>query len=381
MPTTSITRRQLISVASATLHRIRIPLVEPFRISNGILAEKDAILVEVTTKEGVIGWGEASPMPGSFYSDDTPDSAWESLSQKFIPALLEAGDFDATNYHLQLRQFPAEAFAKAGVEGALWDAYARTVGAPLCELLGARSQPIPSGVAIGIYDRVEELIERVERYLNHGYQRVKIKIQPGWDIEPITAVRERFPKVPLMVDANASYTIADQAVFQELDNFGLMMIEQPLARDAHEEAATLQRSLRTPICADESADSLDSLATLIEKRAARIVNIKIQRVGGLSEALLMLEQSRAAGLGCWVGTMPELGVASAQGLHLAAHTGFTYPSDIEASARWYVDDVIEPWIEIDRHGFIKLPGGSGTGFSVSRERLEKYSFAVEKFVG
>ena len=208
---------------------------------------------------------------------------------------------------------------------------------------------------------------------------MKIKIQPGWDVEPVKAVRERFPKIPLMVDANAAYTIADQAVFRELDSFGLMMIEQPLARDAHDEAAALQRSLRVPICADESADSLESLAALIEKRSARIVNIKIQRVGGLSEARLMLEQSRAAGLECWLGTMPELGVASAQGLHLATHTGFTYPSDIEASMRWYADDVIDPFIEIDKEGFIQLPSGPGSGFSVLREKLDKYSYAVEKF--
>jgi O-succinylbenzoate synthase len=158
-----------------------------------------------------------------------------------------------------------------------------------------------------------------------------------------------------------------------------MMIEQPLAREAHDEAAQLQRMLRTPLCADESAESLEALDSLIEKRAARIVNIKIQRVGGLSEARLMLEQARAGGLECWVGTMPELGVASAQGLHLAAHAGFTYATDIEASARWYVEDVIDPLIEIDRHGLIGLPAGSGMGFSVSREKVEKYRTAIEKF--
>ncbi|MBA2705202.1 MAG: o-succinylbenzoate synthase [Blastocatellia bacterium] len=380
MTTTSIITRQLISAKSVALHRVCLPLIEPFRISNGVIAEKDAILIEITTADGVVGWGEASPMSGSFYSDDTPESAWGALSKQLIPRLLDAGEVDATRFYELLREFPGEAFAKAGLESGVWDAYSQTVGLPLCELLGACARPIPSGVAIGIYDQVGELLERVERYAAQGYQRVKIKIQPGWDIEPVAAVRERFPQIPLMVDANASYTIADQAMFRELDNFGLMMIEQPLARDAHEEAAQLQRALRTPLCADESAESLDSLASLIEKRAARIVNIKIQRVGGLSEARLMLEQARTAGLECWVGTMPELGVASAQGLHLAANAGFTYPTDIEASARWYVDDVIEPPIEIDPHGFITLPAGSGTGFSVSREKVEKYSTAVEKFV-
>ncbi len=381
MTTTAIIAPQLMNPKSVALHRVRLPLIEPFRISNGVVAEKDAILIEITTADGVVGWGEASPMSGSFYSDDTPESAWEALSKQLIPRLLDAGGFDATLFYELLRELPGDAFAKAGLEGGLWDACSQTVGIPLCELLGARARPIPSGVAIGIYDQVGELLERVERYAAQGYQRVKIKIQPGWDIEPVAAVRERFPQIPLMVDANASYTTQDQAMFRELDNFGLLMIEQPLARDAHEEAAQLQRALRTPLCADESAESLDSLASLIEKRAARIVNIKVQRVGGLSEARLMLEQARTAGLECWVGTMPELGVASAQGLHLAAHTGFTYPTDIEASARWYVDDVIEPPIEVDGHGFITLPTGSGMGFRVSHEKVEKYSTAVERFMG
>ena len=261
----------------------------------------------------------------------------------------------------------------------MWDAYAQTRGLPLCELFGARARAIPSGVAIGIYDEVAELLERVERYLAEGYRRVKIKIQPGWDVLAVEAVRARFPDVPLMVDANAAYTIGDLSVFRELDSFGLMMIEQPFAREAIDEAAELQREINTPLCADESAESLAALAALIEKGAARIINIKVQRVGGISEALLMLEQARAAGLECWVGTMPELGVASAQGLHLAAHTEFTYPTDIEASARWYVDDLVEPAIQIDSRGFIQLPPGTGMGYRVSRAKVEKYSIAAEEF--
>lgn len=372
--------QQLIGVKGVTLHRVRVPLVEPFRISNGVVAEKDAILVEVKTVDGVVGWGEASPMSGSFYSNDTPESAWAALRTELIPSLLGVGAIDAARFYERLREVPGEAFAKAGLEGAVWDAYAQTAGLPLCELLGAHGgRAVPSGVAIGIYDEVEELLERVERYVAEGYQRVKIKVQPGWDVGAVAAVRARFPNLPLMVDANAAYTFADLAVFRELDSFGLMMIEQPLGREAFDEAAELQREIQTPLCADESAESLAALASLIEKRAARIINIKVQRVGGLSEARLMLEQARAVGLECWVGTMPELGVASAQGLHLAAHAGFTYPTDIEASARWYVDDVVEPAIEIDERGFIQLPAGAGTGFRVSREKVERHSVAIEEF--
>jgi len=254
------------------------------------------------------------------------------------------------------------------------------MGLPLCELLGGRVTAIPSGVAIGIYDQVSQLLERVERYLKQGYQRVKIKIEPGWDIEPVAAVRARFPGVPLMVDANAAYTIADAAVFRELEKYALMMIEQPLGRDAHAEAAELQQELSTPLCADESAESMESLASLIAKGAAAIINIKIQRVGGLSEAREMLNTATAAGLKCWVGTMPELGVASGQGLHLATLDGFTYPTDIEASARWYVDDVVEPAIEIDARGFIHLPDRLGTGYCVTQEKVERYSIATKEFV-
>lgn len=369
----------LISVRSVALHRVRIPLTEPFRISSGSVDQKDAILVEVVTQEGSVGWGEASPMSGSFYSDDTPDTAWASLIDRLIPALFELDQVDPRRFFESLRSLRVSPFAKAGLEGALWDAYAQTCRRPLCELLGAQARPVPSGVAIGIFDRVDQLLERVAHYVDQGYQRVKIKIQPGWDIIPVAAVRERFPKTPLMVDANAAYTLADKEILQELDAFDLMMIEQPLAGDAHLEAGELQALLRTPLCADESADTLTSVASIIKHRAARILNIKVQRVGGLSESLFMLEAARAAGLECWVGTMPELGVASVQALHLATHSGFTYPTDVEASRRWYVDDVVEPLIDIDQEGFIHLPEGAGTGYQVSRAKVERYSIAVERF--
>lgn len=379
MTATVTTEEQLIRIKSIVLHRVRVPLIEPFRISSGAIAEKDAILIEVKTEANVVGWGEASAMPGAFYSEATPESSWSALSHDLIPAVLSAGEIDVRCFYEQMRRQPGDPFAKAGIEGALWDAYARTVGRPLCELLGASARPIPSGVAIGIYDDVAELLERVERYSAQGYRRVKIKIEPGWDIEPVAAVRARFPNLPLMVDANAAYSVADAGIFLELERHSLMMIEQPLAREAHAEAGELQHQLHTPLCADESAESMSAVASLIDNEAARIINIKVQRVGGLSEAILMLGAARAAGLECWVGTMPELGVASVQGLHLATLDGFTYPTDIEASERWYVDDVIAPAIEIDESGFIHLPEGQGTGYEVVREKVERYAVATARF--
>jgi O-succinylbenzoate synthase len=293
--------------------------------------------------------------------------------------LFEFGAVRPQVIYQELRKMTADAFARAGIEGALWDLYVNAEGISLCEALEIERRAVASGVAIGIFDSIEELLERVRLFAERGYQRVKIKIQPDWDVEPVSAVRARFPEVPLMVDANAAYSIKDKALLNELDRFGLMMIEQPLAAEAIDDAGELQADLKTPLCADESAESLLSLQHLVEKKAARIVNIKVQRVGGLSEAMLMLEAARAAGLQCWVGTMPELGIASAQGLHLAMHSGFSFPTDIEASKRWYVDDVIEPLIEIDKSGFIHVPEGVGSGFSVSRAKVEKYTTGVEKF--
>lgn len=380
MSTISLAVNQSIAIKSAVLHRVSVPLVEPFRISNGVVAEKDAILIELTTREGIAGWGEASPMSGSFYSSDTPDGSWTTLKDQFVPALLSLSTVDAGRFCQFLREQPGDQFSRAGIEGALWDAYANTRRVALCELFGIERRDVPSGVAIGIFETTDELIDRVRRYVDEGYQRVKIKIQPGWDVEPVAAVRAKFPEVPLMVDANAAYTVGDLKLFGELDRFKLMMIEQPLAATAMAEAGELQAHLKTPLCADESAESIVSLDQLIKHRAARIINVKVQRVGGLSEALLMLKTARAAGLQCWVGTMPELGIASAQGLQLAMHDGFSFPTDIEASTRWYVDDVIEPAIEIDERGFIEVPRGAGTGYKVSREKVERYTIATEKVV-
>jgi O-succinylbenzoate synthase len=371
---------QSIAIKSAVLHRVRVPFVEPFRISNGVVAEKDSILIELTTRDGIVGWGEASPMSGSFYSSDTPDSSWTVLKDQFVTALLTLGHVNVPTFHQSLRELPGDQFSRAGIEGALWDAYANTRRLPLCELFGIQPRAVPSGVAIGIFDTIDELLERVQRYLAEGYQRVKIKIQPGWDVEPVAAVRAKFPDVSLMVDANAAYTIDDLQMFRELDRFQLLMIEQPLAAAAIAAAGELQAQLETRLCADESAESLAAVDQLIEHAAARIINIKVQRVGGLSEALLMLQTARAAGLQCWVGTMPELGIASAQALQLAMHDGFSFPTDVEASSRWYVDDVVEPAIEIDKNGFIEVPPGAGTGFKVSREKVERYTTAIEKVV-
>lgn len=358
------------------LRRVSIPLHEPFRISSGSVDRKDSVIVEIR-RNGCAGFGEASPMPGTFYSSETPESSWAELRDRLVPAFVSS-EFaavrkPAAELATQLEQVSSDPFARAGLEGAYWDLACQESGKSLCEMLGSAPRPIPSGLAVGLYDTIDELLERITRFLQHGYRRVKIKIQPGWDVEPVRAIRNALGDIPLMVDANAAYTLEHLPVFEELDQFGLMMYEQPLAAAALEGMAELQRRVRTPVCADESADSLAALDEILRLGSARILNIKIQRVGGLAPALALYRRACAAGMDCWLGTMPELGIASAQGLHLAALAGFTYPTDVESSRRWYVDDIVHPLIEIDRQGFIHLPDGCGSGFRPDTAKLQRYT--------
>ncbi len=353
-------------MSSISLHWVQIPLHEPFRISSGAVALKDALVVEYR-RDGVTGWGEASPMGGAFYSKETPESTWAAL-QLLLPAVLRDPGVALDEV------VEGEAFAKAGVVGALVDWEIRSRGIPLWQWLGSTLRPVPSGVAIGIYDTVEELLDRVARYVREGYRRVKIKIQPGWDVEPVSRVRERFPHTPLMVDANAAYTIEHLPVFRELDRFGLMMFEQPLGRHDLEGMAELSRSVKTPVCADESAESIEMLEKLIELKGAAIINIKIQRVGGIRNAKRMYDRATEAGLACWMGTMPELAIASAEAVHLATLPNFGYPTDVEASARWFTDDLTDPPILIDADGFLQP-----RTVEVSPAKLERYTVRCAEF--
>ena len=345
------------------LNWVQIPLHEPFRISSGAVAVKDAIVVQYR-KDGVTGWGEASPMAGAFYSQETPESTWAALEQ-----MASADDTWSA-----LETFEGENFAKAGLAGAIVDQDLRARGVPLWQWLDSTGRPVPSGVAIGLYDTVEELLHRVARFTSEGYQRVKIKIQPGWDVEPVSRIRAEYPTLPLMVDANAAYKLCDLPVFRELDRFGLMMFEQPLGRQAIEDMAELARSVRTPVCADESAESMEMLQKIIELRSAKIINIKIQRVGGIHAARRMHDRAMEAGLKCWVGTMPELGIASAEAVHLATLPNFVYPTDVESSSRWYTDDLIEPAIEIDSRGYLHP-----RQIQVNPEKLEKYTIRTAEY--
>ena len=347
-------------------------MVEPFRISSGEISEKDGIIISLRS-EGLTGYGESSPMSGSFYSTDTPEKSWKELCEIVAPAIVGHSVAPA-----DLHALPAGNFTKTGVETALWDLAAQIQGEPLARHLGGTKTEVQSGLAVGLYDSIPDMLRTIETYLADGYRRVKIKIEPGRDIDLVRAVRNTFGDIPLYVDANGAYSISDAAIFHALDDFNLMMFEQPFPGPALEDLAQLQQQVRTPVCLDESLETAEDLRRAIALGSLRIANFKIQRVGGFQRALEMYGICREHGITAWVGTMPELGIGQAQGAALASLDGFVYPTDVEASDRWFRDDIIEPWIRV-RNGLIELPTQAGLGYSINNAKVKRYSSASRTF--
>lgn len=366
-----------MKIERITLTHVRVPLVEPFKISSGKVAEKDAILVGVYS-DGVVGYGESSPMSGTFYSEETPESTWHCLTQELIPRVLRSSPQSIEEVNSVVDNISGNAFAKAGIETAFWDCEAQKRNEPLRILLGSDRNQVESGLAVGIYPSIRCLLLAIEKYLVEGYKRVKIKIQPGWDVKPLTEVRGEFGAISLMVDANGAYTQKDLAYLKSLDDFDLMMVEQPLPKEDLEGHARLQAVLRTPICIDESAKDLATVRKAIELKCCKVVNIKIQRVGGLLNAKRMNDLCEEVGIPVWGGTMPELGVGGAQTVHLATLPNFVFPTDVESSKRWFVDDIINPLIEVT-DGIITLPSGSGNSYRINAQKVQQYKVGEESF--
>ena len=360
-----------------TLTHVRVPLVEPFKISNGAVSEKDGIIVSVFC-DGLVGHGEASPMSGSFYSDDTPESTWKYLSGVLIPKIVTEQVNSVDDVNAILDQAGGNSFARAGIETAFWDLESQRNGTPLFRALGGTCDRIESGLAVGIYPSIKDLLSAIEKHLREGYTRVKIKIQPGWDIEPLTEVRKKFGNIRLMVDANCAYTHRDIQHLKAFDDFDLMMVEQPLPKDDLEGHAMLQSMMKTPVCLDEGAKDVATVRRAIALGSCKIINIKIQRVGGLKRAKAMHDVCAACGIPVWAGTMPELGVGGVQTLHLATLANFGYPTDVESSKRWFVDDIVDPLIEV-WNGQIAIPGGTGMCYRLHLEKVKKYALREEVF--
>ncbi|MFH0991682.1 MAG: o-succinylbenzoate synthase [bacterium] len=366
-----------MNVERITITHVRIPLIEPFRISNGTVSEKDGIIIGVYA-DGAIGYGEASPMAGAFYSDETPESTWDCLVQEIIPRVQVRHPESVEQINQVVSAIKGNAFAKAGIETAYWDLEAQQAQQPLYQRLGGERTCVDSGLAVGIYPSVSELLSAITRSMADGYKRLKIKIQPGWDIEPLSVLRKEYPSMNLMVDANCAYTQADIGHLHRLDEFGLMMIEQPLPKDDLEGHAKLQEKISTPVCLDESAKDSNTVRDALAMKACKIVNIKIQRVGGLQNAKEIHDLCAEAGVPVWGGTMPELGIGGAQTVHLATLPNFTYPTDVEASHRWFVDDIIDPLLEV-RNGCIEIPSGIGNCYQLKSSVMRRYFVREQEF--
>jgi O-succinylbenzoate synthase len=366
-----------MNIARIELREIRLRLVHFFETSFGRTIERRIMLVRVEDRDGAEGWGECTAGEGPFYCEEWIDSAWEAASDFLAPMTLGQEVESAAGVGDLMRRARGNRMAKGAIETACWDLESKRAGVPLWRHLGGVREEIPCGVSIGIQDSHEALLEKIERELASGYQRIKIKIKPGWDREVVERVRSRYPDIALMVDANSAYTLDDAPLLRALDEHDLLMIEQPLAFDDMLDHAELQKQIKTPVCLDESIRSAEDARKAIALGACRIINVKLGRVGGHAEARRVEKVCRESGVPVWCGGMLESGIGRAHNIAMATLEGFTLPGDVSASARYWAEDIIEPHVTITPAGTIRAPDTPGIGFEVVRERVEALTVRAE----
>ncbi|MEW2509283.1 o-succinylbenzoate synthase [Streptomyces sp. NPDC046870] len=353
---------------------VAIPLVTPFRTSFGTMTAKDTFLLRVVTDSGE-GWSEFAADPEPLYCSEFVAGAEIVLRDFLLPRAAALPRLTTAALAPALAKTKGHELAKAALETAVLDAELRGHGMPLATYLGAVRDRVPAGVSVGIKDSVPELLDDVERYLAEGYVRIKLKIEPGWDVEPVRAVRERFGDgLPLQVDANTAYTLADAEHLRRLDAFGLLLIEEPLEEDNLYAHARLQQRLRTPVCLDESLHHARDTASAIALDACRVVNVKPARVGGYLEARRVHDVAHAHGVPAWCGGMLETGIGRAPNLALAALPGFTLPGDTSASSRYFAEDITEPFV-LGADGHLPVPDGPGIGVTPLPDALRRFTRA------
>jgi o-succinylbenzoate synthase len=350
---------------------LRLPLVHFFETSFGRVFDHEVLILRAESN-GLVGYGEVPASAAPRYSYETVQTAWHVIRDFLAPRLkgLEfAGPGPVSDLFTSVR---GHNMAKAGVEMAAVDLFCKAQGKPLYQVLGGERTEIPTGVSLGIEDTVDDLLRRVEEAVEKGYQRIKLKIKPKWDVEVVAAVRARFPTTPLMADANSAYTMADILHLKRLDEYKLLMIEQPLAYDDYVDHAKLQAEIETPVCLDESIRSYDDARRAFELKACKIINIKQARVGGPYSAKMIHNLAKAKGAPVWCGGLLETGVGRAHNIALATLPGFTLPGDISASERYYAEDVVEPPVVVTAKGTLQVPQGPGIGYTVAERKLAKY---------
>lgn len=360
------------------LRLIKMPLTAPFETSFGVELVEEHIIVRVDG-EGVTGWGECVASDGPWYSYETNQTAWHVMRDYLIPLLFKSEISSALEFPRLVSRVRGHNMAKAGLEAALWDWFAKRQGKSLAQAFGAHRASIPVGVSIGLQQSPQALVQRVGAFLQEGYARIKIKIKPGHDLELVRAVRAQFPSIGFQVDANSAYSLSDAAIFMAMDPYNLLLIEQPLSNDDIYQHSQLQRELKTPICLDESIHSAADAEAAVELGACRVINIKPGRVSGFTEAIKIHDVCAERNVPVWCGGMLESGIGRAGNVAVAALPNFKLPGDLSASRRYYQEDIVEPEFVVERDGTMRVPSGPGIGVEVVAARLEHVMSHRETF--
>ncbi len=358
---------------------VRLPLRSPYETSGSRETHQTRVIARIES-EGAVGWGESVAPETPWYSGETPETVWWLLDQIAIPRLLSADLEDAYATGGVLGGIKDHRMAKATLEMGLWDLFAKRAGVPLAALLGGTRDRILCGVAIGIQPTVEQLLERIAKELaGTGYQRVKVKIKPGWDGHVAEAIRNAYPDLPFQLDANSAYTLADIPLFKRIDAYTPLLVEQPLAEDDIIDHATLQKQILTPVCLDESIHSAEDARKAIEIGATRVINIKAGRVGGLAEAKRIHDVCDERGVPVWCGGMLEMGIGRAANVHLASLPNFRLPGDVSASARYFETEIIGEPFTVEKDGTMKVPTGHGIGVTVLEDVIRKIALKTKEY--
>ncbi|WP_332646445.1 o-succinylbenzoate synthase [Lysinibacillus sp. 54212] len=358
-----------MKITEVSLYTLEMRMKQPFETSFGTLQDKTIIVVRAKDESGLVGWGEGVAFDAPWYTEETVKTTMHMLKDFLIPIILHKELQHPDEVSKLFSAIRRNNMAKSAIEGAVWDIYARHTHQSLAQAIGGTQQRIDVGISIGIQPSIEKLLHVIAGYLEEGYKRIKVKIKPGWDVEVISAIRDRFGDIPLMADANSAYTLDDVELLKQLDAFHLMMIEQPLAHDDIVDHAILQKQLRTPICLDESITSLEDARRAIELGSCSVINIKIGRVGGITEAKKIHDYCAEKNIPVWCGGMLEAGIGRAHNIALTSLSNFVMPGDTAASSRYWHEDIITPEVMVDT-GTITVPTIAGIGYKVNRELIE-----------
>lgn len=363
-------------IDSIHLREVRMPLVRPFETSFGVTRDRRILLVEVQS-DGLTGWGECTAGEHPYFSSESTDTAWQVLLDELGPTLAQTDDVTPGRAQRLFYRVRGHRMAKAALENALWDLEAQRQRVPLWKLLGGVREEIDCGVSLGIQKSIAELEAVVERELAAGYQRIKLKCKPGWDVDVLAAIRRRWPNILLSVDANSAYRMRDIEHLKSFDQFDLLMIEQPLWHDDFYFHSLLQRQIETPVCLDESIRNRRDALAAIEMGSCQILNIKLGRVGGFSEAIAVHNVAQERGIRVWCGGMLESGIGRAHNIALSTLPNFSLPGDVSASERYWADDLIEPAVTVSSCGQIEVPNTPGRGYEVRTDLVERLTVRRE----